>query len=315
MSQLDIVVVGELNVDMILQELNSFPELGKEKIARNMILTMGSASAILACNIAKLGVKVGFVGQLGRDSYADIVLDTLQQRGVDSGGIIQNENTQTGITVAMSFPEDYAMVTYMGAMEEFGISGVDFEYLTKAKHLHLSSYYLQPAMRKDCVELFSRAKEAGMTTSFDPGWDPDEGWSEDILKLLPHVDLLLPNEQEAMNIAHKDNIDDALSELRRYSANVVITLGSEGALCSSGGHIYRSKTYNVQPVDTTGAGDSFNSGFMYRWLQGAEITECLKAGSACGALAVTRMGGTTASPTSDELHSFLSGHPEDIFIS
>lgn len=315
MSQLDIVVVGALNVDLILQDLNSFPEMGKEKIARNMILTMGSASAILACNIARLGVKVGFIGQLGKDLYADIVLGTLQQRGVDTGGIIQNDNTQTGITVAMSFSEDYAMVTYMGAMEEFGISGVDFDYLTKAKHMHLSSYYLQPAMRKDCVELFSRAKKAGMTTSLDPGWDPDEVWSEDIFKLLPYVDLLLPNEQEAMNIAHKDNIDDALVELRRYSANVVITLGSDGTLCSSGGQTYRTRTYDVTPLDTTGAGDSFNSGFMYRWLQGAETSECLKVGSACGALAVTRLGGITASPTPDELNIFLSEHSEDIFVS
>lgn len=315
MSQLDIVVVGELNVDMILQDLNSFPEMGKEKIARNMLLTMGSASAILACNIARLGVKVGFIGQLGKDLYADIVLGTLQQRGVDTGGIIQNDNTQTGITVVMSFPEDYAMVTYMGAMEEFGISGVDFDYLTKAKHMHLSSYYLQPAMRNDCVELFSRAKKAGMTTSLEPGWDPDEVWGDDILKLLPYVDLLLHNEQEAMNIAQRDSIDDALVELKRYSPNVVITLGADGALCSSAGDIYRTKAYNVNPVDTTGAGDSFNSGFIYRWLQGAVITECLKAGSACGALAVTKMGGTTASPTEDELNRFLSEHTEDIFVS
>lgn len=315
MSKIDIVVVGELNVDMILQDMNSLPEMGKEKIAREMTLTMGSASAILACNIAKLGAKVGFIGQLGRDSYANIVLDTLQQRGVDTGGIIQNENTQTGITVVMSFPEDYAMVTYMGAMEEFGVNGVDFDYLTEAKHMHLSSYYLQPAMRKDCVELFSRAKESGLTTSLDPGWDPDEEWSEEILKLLPYVDLLLPNEQEAMNIAHEDNIDDALVELRRYTANVVITLGSDGTLCSSEEQIYRTRTYHVKPVDTTGAGDSFNSGFMYRWLQGAETSECLKAGSACGALAVTKMGGITASPTPAELKSFLSEHTEDIFVS
>ncbi|MFC1481161.1 carbohydrate kinase family protein [Candidatus Neomarinimicrobiota bacterium] len=315
MSQLDVVVVGELNVDLILQDLNSFPEMGKEKIARNMILTMGSASAILACNIARLGVKVGFIGQLGKDSYANIVLGALQERGVDTGGVIQSDDALTGVTVAMSFPEDYAMVTYMGAMETFGISGVDFDYLTKARHMHLSSYYLQPAMRKDCVELFRRAKEAGMTTSLDPGWDPEEVWSDDILTLLPDVDLLLPNEHEAMNIAHKNTIDEALVKLGRYSPNVVITLGSDGTVCSSGDQTYRTKTYNVTPVDTTGAGDSFNSGFIYRWLQGAETSECLRAGSACGALAVTRLGGITASPTPSELISFLSEHTEDIFVS
>ncbi len=315
MKDLDVVVVGELNVDMILQDLSSFPEMGKEKIAREMVLTMGSASAILACNIARLGVKTGFIGNLGRDSYADIVLGTLKERQVDIGGIRQTGDVQTGITVAMSFPGDYAMVTYMGAMEEFTFDEVDFGYLGRAKHMHLSSYYLQPGLRPRCAELFQKAKAAGLSTSFDPGWDPDEHWEADIIEVLKHVDVFLPNKQEALNISHEDSVEKALATLGGYSPVVVIKLGAEGAVCSANGNRLKTRTFQVNPVDTTGAGDSFNSGFLYQWLQGADIKDCLRTGSACGALAVTKIGGTTASPTAVELESFLAENTEDIFIT
>jgi sugar/nucleoside kinase (ribokinase family) len=311
LSQLDVVVVGELNVDLILQNISSFPEMGKEKLAQDMILTMGSASAILASNLARLGVRVGFIGKLGKDQFAEVVLATLIERGVDIEGIEQDADSLTGITVSLTFPDNYAMVTYMGAMEEFSIGNVDFDYLTRAKHMHLSSYYLQPAMRKGCVELFRRAKEAGMTTSFDPGWDPQEQWATDIRDVLHHVDVFLPNEQEALNISGQETVEGALSNLGANSSIVVIKRGSRGAVCLAKGEIIKTGVYTVKPIDTTGAGDSFNAGFLHEWLQGSDIRRCLKIGSACGALATTRLGGSTASPTIQELDAFLADHGDE----
>lgn len=309
------IVVGELNVDLILQNVSSLPEMGKEKLAQDMILTMGSASAILASNLARLGVHVGFAGKLGKDQFAEVVLSSLKERRVDVGGIKQDADSRTGITVALTFPDNYAMVTYMGAMEEFGLGDVDFAYLASARHLHLSSYYLQPAMRKGCAELFRRAKEAGMTTSFDPGWDPTEEWAVDIRDVLNFADVYLPNEQEALYISGQDTIEKALAELETSSSIVVIKRGSEGTLCLVEGEIIRTGVYTINPIDTTGAGDSFNAGFLYEWLKGSAIRQCLIAGSACGALATTKLGGSTASPTAEELDSFLADHQdEQIFI-
>lgn len=308
MDQLDVVVVGELNVDLILQDISSFPEMGKEKLARDMLLTMGSASAILASNLARLGVRVGFAGKLGKDQFAEVVLSTLTERGVDVGGIEQDAESRTGVTVALTFPDNYAMVTFMGAMQEFGIGDVDFEYVATAKHLHLSSYYLQPAIRRDCEVLFGRAKEAGMTTSFDPGWDPEEEWAEDIRKVLQYVDVFLPNEQEALHISGQDTTERALADLGAQSTVVVIKKGGDGAICLANGEVIKTGVYTITPIDTTGAGDSFNAGFLYEFLQGSDIRQCLAAGSACGALATTKLGGSTASPTIQELNSFLDDH-------
>ncbi|MCF7827202.1 MAG: sugar kinase [Candidatus Marinimicrobia bacterium] len=315
MSDFDIVVVGELNADMILHDPQGFPEMGKEKLAKGMLLTMGSASAIFATNIAHLGMKVGFVGKLGNDYLGKIVTDTLAERGVDCTGIQVKDDEQTGVTVALSYPEDYAMMTYMGAMETFTLADVDFNYVKRGKHLHLSSYYLQPGMRPYCAELFKKAKDLGMTTSFDPGWDPAEKWEADILEVLPFVDVFLPNESEAMFIAHKDSIEDALEFLSQYAATTVITCGSEGCIARVKGKTYRTKVYTVTPIDTTGAGDSFNCGFLASWLHGEAVTESLVAGSACGAIATTRAGGATASPNKKEMLAFISEKGKDIFVS
>ncbi|MFB0517061.1 MAG: carbohydrate kinase family protein, partial [Candidatus Neomarinimicrobiota bacterium] len=165
-----------------------------------------------------------------------------------------------------------------------------------------------------CAELFKRAKGAGLTTSFDPGWDPQEEWTEDIMEVLRNVDVFLPNEQEALNISDRKTVDEALAELGSYSQVAVIKQGEEGVTCLADERIIRVRTYRVEPVDTTGAGDSFNAGFLNEWLQGSDIRQCLKAGAACGALATTKMGGATASPTMEELKQFLASHEhEDIF--
>jgi sugar/nucleoside kinase (ribokinase family) len=310
----DIVVVGELNVDLILQDIATFPEIGKEKIAKNMLLTMGSASAIFASNIAKLGNKTGFIGKIGNDSYGKLVTDTLVDRGVNTSSILIDKKSKTGITVAMTFPHNYAMVTYMGAMEEFSINDVDFEFLKQAKHMHFASYYLQPGIRPDCHTLFEKCKNYGITTSFDPSWDPDEEWKDDIYKVLKNTDVFLPNEQEAINISGCKTIEDALEKLSEYSKIVVIKLGEKGAITKYQDEIIRTKTFNLEPKDTTGAGDSFNAGFISNWLVDNDIKKSLIMGNACGAIATTKLGGSTASPDTKELNQFLDQHRENIFV-
>lgn len=312
MAKFDVVVVGELNADLILQDIPSFPEIGKEKLAKNMSLTMGSASAILATNIARLGLKVGFIGKLGRDPLGKIVTDTLKERKVDCSGIAEDGSAQTGITVVLSFPKDYAMLTFMGAMDSFSLADVDFNYLKKARHMHFSSFYLQPRMRPHCAELFSRAKEMGLSTSLDPGWDPQEKW-EDILPVLRYVDVFLPNEQEMIRIGGAPTMEEALKKIGPTIPTLVVKRGSQGALCMNKGQTLGVGAYQITPVDTTGAGDSFNSGFLYQWLTGGNLHNCMRYGAACGAIATTKMGGATASPSLAELDIFFAEHRENIF--
>lgn len=294
MKKLDVVVVGELNVDLILDQVQGFPELGKEKIASAMTLTLGSSSAIFASNLSSLGARVGFIGKLGEDVFGDLVLTSLHKRNVDVGQIIVQGATGTGATVAMNYDHERAMLTYKGAMDELRLAEVRWDYVQTARHLHLSSYFLQSGIKPDCAELFKRAKGLGLSTSLDTNWDPDERWDPELYEIFPYVDIFLPNEDEAVLIAKCKTVEAALDKLAQHVKTVVIKLGKSGALARQDSKTYKSDGFKVTAVDAVGAGDSFDAGFIFKWLQGGDLNQCLHYGNMCGALSVTKAGGTAA---------------------
>lgn len=297
----DILVIGELNVDIILNEIASFPEMGKEKIAKDMSVVLGSSSAILASNLSSLGAKVGFLGTIGNDSFGELTLNTLKEKGVDTSLIIRKNEMSTGATVVMSFQNDRANVTYPGAMEALTIDDVSDEILTSARHLHFSSVFLQPGIAKDITKLFGRAKDLGLTTSLDPQWDPAELWEMDIKNLLPNVDFFLPNIQELEAISGQKSVEVAIESINSPRA-VIVKKGTKGStLYTPEGSQEFPAFLNEEVVDTVGAGDSFNSGFLFKFLQGATIDECMEFGSLTGAVNTTATGGTGAFKNYDQV--------------
>ena len=185
----DVLVIGELNVDLIFDQIEKFPEMGKEMIAERMTVTLGSSSAILASNLSTIGAKVRFVGQLGQDSFGDHVISSLQSRGVNTDYILRSPKHATGATVVLNYGENRAMVTYPGAMKYLTVYDIPDEAFTTCRHLHLSSVFLQPGIANDLIALFKKAKSLGLTTSIDPQWDPSERWDIALPSLLPHIDL------------------------------------------------------------------------------------------------------------------------------
>ncbi len=311
-KKLDIVVVGELNMDLILTGLPSFLEMGQSKLSKDMDFTLGSASAIFASNIAKLGNKVGFLGKIGDDILGDYILQSLLSRNVDTSKIIRDKNEKTGICVSISFPENYAMASFPGVRESFCLEDIDFDYISMARHMHLSSYYLQPGLREGCTELFKHAKELGLTTSFDSDNDPSGLWDSSILDILQYVDIFLPNEIEALQIAKCNDLQSALNVLSDIVNTVVIKTGKNGAWAKNREQTIHANAFKVEVVDTTGAGDSFNSGFIYQYLNGADIDKCILWGNACAAISTTKIGGTTSFPDVAELQYFFSERSEEL---
>ncbi|HEX9652864.1 MAG TPA: carbohydrate kinase family protein [bacterium] len=301
MSKFDILVVGELNVDLILSEIPVRPQLGKEILAGAMSLVLGSSSAILASNIATLGARTAFLGKLGCDDFGDFVLDCLEQKAIGTNYVARDEKTRTGATIILNYPDDRYMITHKGAMDELTIDDVKPEHLRGARHLHLSSYYLQDGIRKDCPTLFKRAKDLGLTTSFDTNWDPEEKWGQEIFAVLKYVDVFLPNHTEALLISRQKTIESALESLSAYAQIVVIKSGRDGAVAKQSQQIIKSAAIKVEPVDTVGAGDSFNAGFLFKFLHSADLQQCLDFGNLCGALSVTRAGGTAAFSNKEQI--------------
>lgn len=291
----DVLVVGELNVDLILDEIEKFPEVGKEVLAQKMMLTLGSSSAIFASNISSLGAKVAFIGKIGKDKFGEVVLESLQNNKVDISMIKIDKRIGTGATVILNVGEDRANTTYPGAMDHLTINDIIEEDLKKAKHLHFSSYFLQPGMWGSLGELFRKAKQLGLTTSFDMQWDPLETWKLDIPDVLPNVDVFLPNEKELMFLTGKDSLDEAIESIKKYTNILVVKRGNKGSFVHSKDKLTDLPPFlNKKVIDAIGAGDSFNAGFVYKFISGSEITECQKFGNLTGAISTTAAGGTTA---------------------
>jgi len=294
-KKFDAIVVGELNVDLILNQIESFPEVGKEKLADNMTLTLGSSSAIFASNLSALGMRVSFIGKIGNDIFGRFCKDQLNEKGVDTSMLIQSDDLKTGATVILNFAEDRAMITHQGAMKHLGITDISHEMLSMARHLHFSSYFLQPGFKNDLDRLFKMAKEAGLTTSLDVQWDPVEQWEFDFKKILLYVDIFLPNEAELLNLTGKDTIDAALNAFGGVGKFILIKKGKEGSLLSYNDKIVNGKSFlNDKVVDAIGAGDSFNAGFIFKFIQGSPPEDCQTFGNLIGAISTTGSGGTKA---------------------
>jgi sugar/nucleoside kinase (ribokinase family) len=294
-KKFDVIVIGELNVDLILNQIDSLPVIGKEILASKMDLVLGSSSAIFASNLSSLGAKVSFLGKIGNDSFGDLVINSLIKKGVNTDLVIREDKLKTGATVVLNYGEDRANVTHPGAMEHLSIDDVTVEKLQRGKHVHISSVFLQPNLKKDIYGIFELAKDAGLTTSLDVQWDPAEKWDLDLQKLLPLVDIFLPNEQELLNLTKEDDLKNAINKISDFANIVAIKRGNSGSICWKEGNQNELPAYlNENVVDAIGAGDSFNSGFIFKYINGASLSECQKFGNLTGAINTTKSGGTDA---------------------
>ena len=300
----DVVVIGELNVDLILNRIDHFPVIGKEMLAQNMDLTLGSSSAILASNLSTLGTKVAFIGKTGKDGFASVVLDSLNGKGVNTSHIMQSIALNTGVTVVLYFDQDRAMVTYPGAMEDLRLEDIDFEFLSTARHLHFSSLFLQPGIRNSLSALFSKAKSLGLTTSLDPQWDPAEKWAVNLAELLPSLDIFMPNKAEFFMLAGTSSLEAGIEKIRTLAPDIslIIKDGSNGAYGWKAGKLIHQPAFlNTDVVDCIGAGDSFNAGLIHALIQGRSFEQCLEYGALTGAVSTTRSGGTGAFQSVEEV--------------
>ena len=301
MGEYDVLVIGEINVDLILRAEEITPVFGQEKLVKDCTLTMGSSSVIAACGMARLGLRTAFFGRVGDDEFGRFMLREMAACGVDVSPVVVDPAVKTGITVSLSTPRDRAMLTFLGgSIDGVEAAEVPADLLARVRHVHVGSFFLQTRLQPGLADLFARARARGVTTSLDVGWDVHERWDGGLWDVLPHVDVFLPNELEAAHITGLDAVEEALARLARRASVVAVKLGAQGAIARRGEEVARAPALPVTVVDTTGAGDSFNAGFLYGFLHGWPLASMLYMGTACGSLSTTRAGGTAGQPTRDE---------------
>lgn len=300
----DILVAGEINPDLILSG-NVVPEFGQvEKLVDSATLAIGSSSAIFACGAARLGLKVAFIGVCGDDTFGRFMLNEMQNRNVDVSNVIIRSGEQTGLSIILNQEGDRAILTHLGVIAELQASDIPNTLLGTARHLHVASYFLLTKLQSDLPALFHRAHSFGLTTSLDTNYDPAEKWIG-FDELLSTTDVFLPNKTEALSITRSDNIEWAAKQLANKSKLVAIKLGADGALACQDNKVTRVESIPVEVVDTVGAGDSFDAGFIYGYLNNWELEKSLRLACICGALSTQQAGGTNGQPTLDDAMTFL----------
>ncbi len=302
--EFDILVAGEINPDLVLRG-DILPDFGQvEKLVDSADLTVGSSSAIFACGAARLGLKVAFIGVCGDDLFGAYMLDEMAGRGVDTTQVIIREDGQTGLSVILARGGDRAILTHLGLIPSLTAADIPPGLLQKARHLHVASYFLQTGLQPGLNGLFRQAHQFGLTTSLDTNWDPAEKW-QGFDSLLGQVDVFLPNENEARSITGQDDLPAAMLVLAEKSTLAAVKCGAKGAWLRKGDTGIQVPALKVEVVDTVGAGDSFDAGFLYGYLNGWELKKTLALAAVCGSLSTRAAGGVSGQPTLEEALGYV----------
>jgi sugar/nucleoside kinase (ribokinase family) len=298
-AQVDLLVLGDCNPDVLVLGGDVTPAFGQqEKLVDTISLVVGGSAAITAVAAARLGLGVALVAAVGADPAGTFMLDRLAREGVDVSAVAIRGQAPTGMTVALSRGGDRAILTALGAMTSLTAADVPPGLLARARHVHVSSYFLlEDSLGPGLAGLLAAARAAGASTSLDTNWDPSGRWGDERLTAaIAQADLLLPNEAEALRLSGQADLDKAVTTLTAAGPRLVVKLGERGALCADGLARHQVSVAPVTPADTTGAGDCFNAGLIAGLLEGLPLPEAAALGCATGALSTGAPGGTASAP-------------------
>ena len=306
-KEFDIVVVGDCNPDIVLRG-DVHPEFGQhEKLVEDAAFVVGGSGSITACACAAAGLRTAFIGATGDDAFGDFMRAQLRAHNVDISMSPVLAGLRTGFSVILSGGQDRAILTFAGTIDHLGAEHVPVGQLGRAAHVHVSSYFLQPRLARLLPVLFAALRAQGVTVSVDPNWDPDEQWDGGLLRLLAAVDLFLPNRAEAEAMSGVAGTAAAALELASRGPLVVVKDGTRGCTAAEDGSVSRASAFHVDSVDSTGAGDSFDAGFLSAWLRHLPLERSLAYGNAAGALSTRALGATGALATARELARMAAG--------
>ncbi|HTX78022.1 MAG TPA: carbohydrate kinase family protein [Longilinea sp.] len=301
----DVIVVGDLNADLVLTG-DVVPQFGQvEKLVDDATLALGSSAGIFACGAARLGLKTALISKVGDDTFGHFLLAELKSHHVDTRGVVIDPGVKTGLTVILNRGADRAILTHLGSISEIRLTDIGFDLLSRGRHLHLAAYYLLTGLMPEVPALFTRAQQLGLSTSLDTNYDPSETWDGQLREVLKHVSFVLPNETELLSMTGARTLEEGIKATASLAPLVVIKLGAQGALARQGDETTTAPGLKVDVVDTVGAGDTFDSGFLYGYLAHWPLERSLRLACICGSLSTRAAGGIMAQPTLEEALRYL----------
>lgn len=287
------LVIGDLNIDLVLSELKDFPELGKEITAQNHFLDIGGSGGIFSAILSGLGINTYIISKIGNDYFGNFLINKLKNYGVNINQLVIEYGKETGITVNLSYKNDKYQISSLSLINSLSIDEIIFGNIKDIGHVHFTSYYMMKGLKNDYIKLINDIKKSckGVTFSLDTNDDIENKWGEEIYSILNNIDILLVNKREALQITNKSNIKDALNRLSKEVKTVIIKLGREGYIAKYRDNYYQGGSLFVNFKDSTGAGDNFDAGFIYGFMNNLDIRESLRIANICGAKSVEYVGG------------------------
>ena len=304
--------VGILVADVMASPVGAYPGRGKLERVDSVTMHNGGNAMTAAINLTKMGVEASMIGKVGCDVFGDFLRDRLAKAGVDTRALATDPTTQSSVSVVLlDAGGERSFLHCVGTNGTFGLSDVDFDVVAECDLIFVTGSFLMDRFDgAETRDFLKKCKEMGKTTFLDVCWDARDRWGALLDMSMPYIDYLMPSIDEAVRIAGC-NEPDAIADvfMARGAKNVVIKMGKTGAYLRLAGERV-GKLYPAvgtdKPVDTTGAGDSFCSGFLASYARGKRPEECIMFANAVGALCVTAKGATTGIRTYEETLRFLA---------
>ncbi len=309
--EIDCLCTGILFSDVVCSPVDRAPDAGELVAPDRIELSLGGCASNTALNLARLGVKVGASGCVGKDVFGSFIIDELSNGGVAVGGIHQLEGIHTACTMVINVKnQDRRFIASPGANTRFTVDHIPTEWVSQAKVLYIGGYLMLLALETEgMVELLRTARAAGTKTMLDVVGIGGEDCFDRVALMLPETDIFLPNDDEAAALT---GLSDPVQQAEKFRdagvRTVVITQGDEGTLLVSDGLRLRAGVYPTQFVGGTGAGDAFDAGYIAGTLAGKDPAGCLRWGSVLGASCVRSVTATEGVFNREEAEAFLREH-------
>lgn len=305
----DIVCVGQLVVDVLVKPVDSLDYKTDTCKVDSFTLKNGGDAMNTAIGLAKLGNRVRFIGKVGTDAFGAYLKDVFREYGVDILGVKEVPDCNTSACLVMiNSQAERAFFYHGGANETISTEDIDYDLLVGAKAVHVGGTYMHPKFDgSGAAELFRQARARGCLTSMDVTWDTTGRWMEVIKPCLPYLDFFMPSHKEARQITGTDE-PRVMAEILKACgvSNIVIKLGAEGCYVDAGGEAFMQPAFDVNVVDTTGAGDAFVAGFLTGLVKGWPYRRCASFACAVSAHCITRIGSTTGISSFDKTIEFMN---------
>ncbi len=309
--EIDCLCTGILFSDVVCSPVGRAPDEGELVVAQRIELALGGCASNTALNLARLGIRVGASGCVGRDVFGQFIIDQLSSGGVDVAGIHRLAEIPTACTMVINVKnQDRRFIASPGANTQFSVEHIPPEWARQAKVLYIGGYLMLLALETDTmVDLLRQARAAGTVTLLDVVGIGGGDCFDRVALMLPEIDVFLPNDDEAATLT---GLSDPLMQAEKFrdagAGTVVITQGDRGSLLVADGLRLRAGVYPAEFVGGTGSGDAFDAGYIAGILAGEDPAGCLRWGSALGASCVRSINATDAVFHREEARALMQQH-------